>query len=196
MTPTQLYEKMDQVANATHYSPTERSEALAALLKIAYDENIPFPVLTTDSGTHPAYFVLDNENPMTIGNRFLICFTSMRKADLTLKGADTTLQGADTGLRKLLSILWRADTRGFGRADTSRFGPDVQKGYALPRPFLNNVFNKRIIGGLVFNPEPKNCIVVPKRMLEAAIPGYHPKPEGFVDVEVEGYPKNMPDEWM
>ncbi|MBQ6148456.1 MAG: hypothetical protein IJI83_02805, partial [Oscillospiraceae bacterium] len=88
MTPNQLYMKMDQVASAPHYSPTERSEALAALLKIAYDENIPFPVLTTDSGTHPAYFVLDNENPMTIGNRFLICFTSMRKADLTLKGAD------------------------------------------------------------------------------------------------------------
>ena len=79
MTPNQLYEKMDQVANATHYSPTERSEALAALLKIAYDENIPFPVLTTDSGTHPAYFVLDDENPLTIGNRFLICFYEHEK---------------------------------------------------------------------------------------------------------------------
>ena len=160
MTPNQLYEKMDQVASATHYSPTERSEALAALLRTAYDENIPFPVLTTDSGTHPAYFVLDDENPLTIGNRFLICFTSMRKAT----------------------------TRGFG--------PDVQKAYALPRPFLNNVFNKRIIGGLVFNPEPKNCIIVPKKTLEAAIPGYHPKPEGFVEVAVSGYPRNMPEEWM
>lgn len=99
MTPKQLYEKMDQVAESQHYSPTERSEALASLLKVAYDGNIPIPVLLTDNGTHPVYFILDAEHPLTIGNRFLICYTSLRK-----------------GNRK-------------------GFGPDVQKGYVLPRPF-------------------------------------------------------------
>lgn len=68
--------------------------------------------------------------------------------------------------------------------------------FSRDRFTLNNVFNKQIIGGLVFNPSPVDCILVPKKILEAAIPGYHPRPEGFIDVEVSGYPKNMPEEWI
>ncbi len=52
------------------------------------------------------------------------------------------------------------------------------------RDVLSNIFNKRVIGGLVFNPfDPTRLVAVEKAALEQLIPGEKPLPPDFVDVE-------------
>ena len=63
-------------------------------------------------------------------------------------------------------------------------------GYSSVRDILNNLFNKEVIGFLLFNPEHEQySILVPKEALEEYNPGPHPKPPGFVDVPVSGRPQ-------
>lgn len=65
-----------------------------------------------------------------------------------------------------------------------------QWGYTSTRDVINNLFNKAIIGSLIFNGySPEWIVALPKEVLEKHIPGPHPKPEGFVDVPANGYPE-------
>ena len=62
-------------------------------------------------------------------------------------------------------------------------------GRAGTRDILNNLFNKAVIGRLIFNDYlPTECVVVSKQKLMDHIPGPYPRPENFVDVPVHGYP--------
>lgn len=52
------------------------------------------------------------------------------------------------------------------------------------RDVLNNMFNKDAIGGIVFNTDDlDNMIICPKPILMAIMPGNHPKPDMFEDVD-------------
>lgn len=63
-------------------------------------------------------------------------------------------------------------------------------GYVPARDLMNNMFNKAIIGSLIFNCYSLDLSVpVQKSQLMAIIPGPYPKPDGFVDVPVSGYPR-------
>ena len=49
------------------------------------------------------------------------------------------------------------------------------------REMLNNLFNKKSIAGLIFNPDDANKVVIPKPLLEMLMPGEKPLPEHFHD---------------
>ena len=44
------------------------------------------------------------------------------------------------------------------------------------RDIMNNMFNKSVIGGLVFNPENENMVIVPKELCQEFMPGEKPLP--------------------
>ena len=68
---------------------------------------------------------------------------------------------------------------------SKRAGKRETKTVTVPaQDVLNNIFNKKIIGGLVFNPfDPRRMVAVEKSALEQLIPGEKPLPPDFVDVE-------------
>lgn len=47
------------------------------------------------------------------------------------------------------------------------------------RNVLNNMFNKDVIAGLIFNPHDDNPIMIFKTDMEKLLPGNHPKPAGY-----------------
>ena len=67
---------------------------------------------------------------------------------------------------------------------------DWKWGYASVRDVLNNLFNKAVIGCLIFNCYSRvMTVVVTKEILWKYFPGPYPRPAGFVDVVAEGYPE-------
>lgn len=47
------------------------------------------------------------------------------------------------------------------------------------RNVLNNMFNKDVIAGLIFNPHDANPIIIFKTKMKELLPGSHPKPAGY-----------------
>ena len=56
---------------------------------------------------------------------------------------------------------------------------------------LNNVINKRVIGGLIFNRYLSNAIIIHKTVLEKYIKGEKPLPPNYVDTPMP-YPLQYP----
>lgn len=59
------------------------------------------------------------------------------------------------------------------------------------RDMLNSIFNKRVIGGLIFNCYLSNAIILHKTVLEGYIKGEKPLPPNFVDTPMP-YPLQYP----
>ena len=59
------------------------------------------------------------------------------------------------------------------------------------RDMLNNIFNKQVIGGLIFNRYLSNAIILHKTVLEGYIKGEKPLPPNFVDTPMP-YPLQYP----
>lgn len=51
---------------------------------------------------------------------------------------------------------------------------------AKARDILNNIFNKRQVVAIIFNPCSDKEMIVPIELLKEFMPGEKPKPEGFV----------------
>lgn len=152
MTEKQFWMKADQISDS-HKTVDEKGEAMALLLKTAYDEKLNMVIVT--DGNHHVFMNLDDDHPNTIGNRSLLCYTSKRKAQNDLAGMQR-------------GFVW---------------------GYVSAYDILNNLFNKAIIGSLTFNCYNMDAIIsVTKETLMKHIPGPYPKPDGFIDVPVSGYP--------
>lgn len=163
MTKKQFWMKMDQICETKRLSSSEKEERMAQVLKTAYDENLNILGVFNefeDGKAGQLYVNLDEENPLTVGNRFMLCYTCKNKAI-----HDTHVQ-------------MYPDTAGIMEVST--------------RDMLNNVFNKRVIGGLLFNRYlDKQAVIVKKEVLEKYIQGEKPLPPNFVDTPMP-YPLEYP----
>ena len=99
MTDKQFWMKSDQIADSKK-TIEEKAEAMAALLKTAYDENLKMVIL--NQGDHHVYMNLDDDHPNTIGNRGLLCYTSKRKSQEDIY---STVYGLDWGYASVRDIL-------------------------------------------------------------------------------------------
>ncbi len=77
MTDKQFWMKADQISDSGK-TAEEKAEAMAALLKTAYDSDLKMVILTR--GNYQVYLNLDENHPNTIGNRGFLCYTSKRKS--------------------------------------------------------------------------------------------------------------------
>ena len=162
MTNTRFWKELDQVFDSKVLTSTKQEAKMAEVLKKGYDENLNILGVFMEQEpdqVHQMYVNLDEENPLTVGNRFMLCYTS--------------------------------DNRAIYDTHAPLYPPNAMI-YELPvREMLNNVFNKRVIGGLVFNRYLNGGIIVRKTVLERYIKGDKPLPENFVDVPMP-YPLQHP----
>ena|GEM_PF-1138815 len=99
MTDKQFWMKADQISDSGK-TIEEKGKAMAALLKIAYDENLHLVILT--QGDHHVYMNLDDDHPNTIGNRSLLCYTSKRRSQ---EDAYSSVYGFDWGYASARDVL-------------------------------------------------------------------------------------------
>ena len=99
MTDKQFWMKSDQIADSKK-TIEEKAEAMAGLLKTAYDDNLKMVIL--NQGDHHVYMNLDDDHPNTIGNRGLLCYTSKRKSQEDIY---SPVYGLDWGYASVRDIL-------------------------------------------------------------------------------------------
>ncbi|MCD8153528.1 MAG: SseB family protein [Clostridiales bacterium] len=113
------------------------------LLKGAYDNDLELIVACTydTQASTPGRLMAKQGFLEVDGMRFLVCFTSEKRAREAKYNTDWNIMKA--------------------------------------RDVMNNMFNKKAIWGLVFNPNDKRMVIVLKDLLSLIMPGEKPKPEMF-----------------
>ena len=162
MTTRQFWMKMDQVFDTKKLTPLEKEDRMAQILKIAYEENLPILGVFDEAEegiAHQMYVNLDERNHLTVGNRYMLCYTGKNRA----------IYDTHAPLYPDTATILEVSTR----------------------EMLNNVFNKRVIGGLIFNRYLDSALMVRKSVLEKYIEGDKPLPPNFVDTPMP-YPLEYP----
>lgn len=147
-----LWKEMERLASASRSggggygdqgSFGEREMLFMNLLKDAYDNDLRLIVSCTydTQMSTPDRLMAKQSFLEADGMRFLVCFTSEKRAREAKYNAD-----------------W-----------------DIMKA----RDVMNNMFNKKAIWGLVFNPNDEKMVIVLKNLLSLIMPGEKPKPEMF-----------------
>ncbi len=157
MTNKQFWMKADQISES-HKPIEDKEEAMAALLKTAYEENLNIIILyeEKEGGTrHHLYMNLDDDHPNTIGNRGMLCYTSKRKAEQDRRAVQYGLRWGSCSTQKILNNFFNK---------------------AIVGSLIFNCYSMDLI------------TTVEKETLLKHIPGPHPLPPDFVDVPAKGYP--------
>ncbi len=104
MTNKQFWMKADQISES-HNPIEEKAEAMAALLKTAYDENLDMIILYDEEGgtRHHLCMNLDDDHPNTIGNRAMLCYTSRRKAEQDRRSVQNGLHRGYSSVQEILN---------------------------------------------------------------------------------------------
>ncbi|MCC8152651.1 MAG: SseB family protein [Lachnospiraceae bacterium] len=121
----------------------EREMLFMNLLKDAYDNDLGLIVSCTydTQASTPGRLMAKQGFLEVDGMRFLVCFTSEKRAREAKYNTDWNIMKA--------------------------------------RDVMNNMFNKKAIWGLVFNPNDERMVIVLKDLLSLIMPGEKPKPEMF-----------------
>ena len=162
MTTEQYWAKMDQIFDSKSLSSVQKKDELAKVLKTGYDENLDILCVcneTEEGQAHQIYVNLDEDNPLSVGNRYMLCYTGHNRA----------IHDTHAPLYPKTALILELPTR----------------------DMLNNIFNKRVIGGLIFNRYLSNAIILHKTVLEGYIKGERPLPPNFVDTPMP-YPLQYP----
>ncbi len=149
--------KADQISES-HKPIGEKAEAMAALFKTTYDENLNMVILygeTEDGIRHHLYMHLDDNHPNTIGNRGMLCYTSKRKAEQDRQSIQNGLLCGPSSVQDILNNFFNK---------------------AIAGSLIFNCYSIDLI------------IAVDKDTLLRHISGPHLLPPDFVDVPVKGYP--------
>jgi len=164
MTTKQYWAKMDQIFDSKSLSPVQKIDEFAKVLKTGYDENLDILCVcneTKEGQAHQMYVNLDGDKPLSVGNRYMLCYTGHSRA----------IHDTHAPLYPKTALILEVPTR----------------------DMLNNVFNKRVIGGLIFNRYLSNAIILHKTVLEGCIKGEKPLPPNYVDTPMP-YPLQYPHE--
>ena len=162
MTAKQYWAKMDQIFDSKSLSPVQKIDEFAKVLKTGYDENLDILCVcneTKEGQAHQMYVNLDEDKPLSVGNRYMLCYTGHSRA----------IHDTHAPLYPRTALILELPTR----------------------DMLNNVFNKRVIGGLIFNRYLSNAIILHKAVLEGYIKGEKPLPPNYVDTPMP-YPLQYP----
>ena len=162
MTTEQYWAKMDQIFDSKSLSSVQKKDELAKVLKTGYDENLDILCVcneTEEGQAHQIYVNVDEANPLSVGNRYMLCYTGHNRA----------IHDTHAPLYPKTALILELPTR----------------------DMLNNIFNKRVIGGLIFNRYLSNAIILHKTVLEGYIKGEKPLPPNFVDTPMP-YPLQYP----
>lgn len=162
MTTKQYWAKMDQIFDSKSLSAVQKKDELAKVLKTGYDESLDILCVcneTEEGQAHQIYVNLDEDNPLSVGNRYMLCYTGHNRA----------IHDTHAPLYPKTALILELPTR----------------------DMLNNIFNKRVIGGLIFNRYLSNAIILHKTVLERYIKGEKPLPPNFVDTPMP-YPLQYP----
>lgn len=153
MTTKQFWMKMDQVSNTKKLSLPQKEERIAELLKTAYEEDLE--ILT-------------------------ICALMDSDHVRQLYFSKDELHPSAEGNRYML--CYTGKNRAIYDTDVPLYPEDARIYHISVRDMLNNLFNKRVIGGLVFNRYlDDQSIIVRKSVLERIMPGEKPLPPNFKD---------------
>ena len=153
MTTKQFWMKMDQVSDTKKLSLPQKEERIAELLKTAYEEELDIlAICALQDSDHVRQLYVNKDE----------------------------LHPSAEGNRYML--CYTGKNRAIYDTDVPLY-PENAGIYHLPvHDMLNNVFNKRTIGGLVFNRYlGDQSIIVRKSLLERLMPGEKPLPPNFKD---------------
>ena len=162
MNTNQYWAKMDRVFDSKSLSSVQKSEELAKVLKTGYEQNLDILCVcneTEEGQAHQMYVNLDEGNPLSVGNRYMLCYTGHSRA----------IHDTHAPMYPKAALILEISTR----------------------DMLNNLFNKRVIGGLIFNRYLSNAIIIHKPVLERYIKGDKPLPPTFLDTPMP-YPLEYP----
>lgn len=151
MTDKQFWMKADQISDSKK-TFDEKAEAIASLLKTAYDENLKIIILYRD--TYQLYLNLDDDHPDTIGNRGMLCYTSKRKAQEDFRSISYGLTWGYSPVRDVLNNLF--NKAAIGSLIFNCY--DIHKIVAVPK----HILEKYIPG-----PHP-----LPEGFVDAPVSGY------------------------
>lgn len=83
MNINQYWAKMDRVFDSKSLSSVQKSEELAKVLKIGYEQNLDILCVcneTEEGQAHQMYVNLDEGHPLSVGNRYMLCYTGHSRA--------------------------------------------------------------------------------------------------------------------
>ena len=83
MTAKQYWAKMDQIFDSKSLSPVQKIDEFAKVLKTGYDENLDILCVcneTKEGQAHQMYVNLDEDKPLSVGNRYMLCYTGHSRA--------------------------------------------------------------------------------------------------------------------
>ena len=115
MTKKQFWMKADQIADSKK-TMDEKAEQMASLLRSAYDENLPVVILYeegADGKQRQVYMNFDDEHPNTIGNRVMMFYSSLRKAESDLRAKAMNKLWGEASAKDTLNNIMLKDAVGF-----------------------------------------------------------------------------------
>ena len=173
MTTEEFWNRLDAI---THSGDKTGSLVEAgALLMQAYAEDLPVLIACRRAAgrIQHMFTVFDEQNPDLQGNRYLICYSSRKQAEL--KPEPSTITASDLHARGP-NLEGRDDGGDAGggkrrRRAKSKAGawksvnPDEVASVSI-RLIIDNMNRKKAIGGLIFNLyDPGNSLAIPKFLL-------------------------------
>lgn len=172
MTTEEFWNKLDAITRSG--DKTGSLVEAGALLMQAYAEDLPVLIACRRAAgrIQHMFTVFDEQNPDLQGNRYLICYSGRKQAELRPEPPTNTSQTHAEGPN--LEAAGEESDAGNGRRRRrakSKDGawmsvsPDEVAAVSI-RLIIDNMNRKKAIGGLIFNLyDPKNSLAIPKFLL-------------------------------